>query len=77
MLVKAIQGSLAGQRTNNEVDLGTEREFELLVAHELVKLKLLNDTHLCNALRPKSSAMKDIERQKRECHVHLWSCLYS
>ena len=72
-----MHGSLAGQHTDNEVDLGTEREFEPLVAHELVKLKLLNDTHLRYALRPKSSAMKDIGRRKRECHVRLWSCLYS
>lgn len=37
--------------TDNEVDLRTEGESQVLVTHELMHLELLNDTHLRNSLR--------------------------
>ena len=38
-------------RTNDEVNLRSERERKELVAHELVHFKVFDDTHLRNALR--------------------------
>ena len=38
-------------RTNDKIDLRTKRESEVFVAHKLMHLKFLDDTHFCNALQ--------------------------
>ena len=37
--------------TDNEVNLRTEGESQVLVTHELMHLEFLNDAHLCDALQ--------------------------
>ena len=37
-------------RTNDKIDLRTKRESEVFVAHKLVHLQRLDDTHLRNTL---------------------------
>lgn len=50
LLVVRILYMRMPERTNDKVNLGSECELQILLAHKLVQLELFYDTHLCNTL---------------------------